>query len=456
MWRSFVKIPARWFLIITPLLLGAMVAASAYSSHQVYKLEAEAVSVATNGGPSIRYLSVARDVIRHIQLEVGRTMGVVSQDRRPDFAFLGEDERRLHEQLKAYVALPFYPGARPLYDHVVDDLFDFETAADDVLDLLEDKKLAEARALNQTRLRPSADKAGESLSALIDLNAARIADSANRVVRLRPRIDRVKYLAQGLMALLMLVLLLLTWRSIRAAQRLLEDRRRFAEERAQELEQFAGRVAHDLKNPLAAISTRLQLAQLGGERSYEQLNRQILSMAKLIEALLDFAVAGARPSPGARCRLDGLEQDLMPMLREEAQRAGVELSIAPLPALAVSCSQGALTSIVSNLVRNAIKFTGGCAARRVGVSITSREERVSIEVEDTGPGIAAAEQKRLFEPFVRLSNASGTPGLGLGLTIVRRLVDGYGGSMGVRSSPGVGSTFWVELPIASGSDVPAP
>jgi signal transduction histidine kinase len=111
-----------------------------------------------------------------------------------------------------------------------------------------------------------------------------------------------------------------------------------------------------------------------------------------------------------------------------------------------SCSAGALTSMVSNLVRNAIKYIGGAPVRRVKVACKVRPSSVLIEVEDTGPGLPVGIEATVFEPYVRGSSARDKPGLGLGLATVRRLAQGHGGRAGVTSRPGVGCTFWVELP----------
>jgi signal transduction histidine kinase len=98
-----------------------------------------------------------------------------------------------------------------------------------------------------------------------------------------------------------------------------------------------------------------------------------------------------------------------------------------------------------NLVGNAIKFTerGG-----VRVAVTAREQALRIEVSDTGPGIPLEERTRIFEPFEQLEQVSSkhTPGIGLGLALVREMMRALGGSIELRSEIGVGSTFIVILP----------
>jgi signal transduction histidine kinase len=105
-----------------------------------------------------------------------------------------------------------------------------------------------------------------------------------------------------------------------------------------------------------------------------------------------------------------------------------------------------LKEIVQNLVSNALKFT---RAGDVTVEAASEQDTLRISVRDTGPGIAAAAQARIFDMFERVESADGLhrpPGVGLGLYIVRSLVGLLGGSIGVESTPGAGTCFTVRLP----------
>jgi signal transduction histidine kinase len=108
-----------------------------------------------------------------------------------------------------------------------------------------------------------------------------------------------------------------------------------------------------------------------------------------------------------------------------------------------------LSSIVSNLVRNAITHMGARELRHVRIRVGPGEttEAVRIEVEDTGPGIPEALGDRIFEAFVRGAGADQS-GIGLGLATVKRLVTAHGGNVGFRSRAGVGTLFFVDLPRA--------
>jgi signal transduction histidine kinase len=112
----------------------------------------------------------------------------------------------------------------------------------------------------------------------------------------------------------------------------------------------------------------------------------------------------------------------------------------------VACPTGVLTSLVSNLVHNAIKYMGEARERRIAVRTLRVGRLARVEVEDTGPGLPPGSEERVFAPYTR-ADRSGQAGLGLGLATVKRLAEGYGGRVGVRSSSD-GCVFWFEVPIA--------
>ncbi len=129
------------------------------------------------------------------------------------------------------------------------------------------------------------------------------------------------------------------------------------------------------------------------------------------------------------------------------------------PAASVACEPGVLAVILSNLVRNAIKFTGDESrpVRRVTLRGRAGNQHLRLEVEDTGPGIPPAAAARIFEPFVRLKQAGDAArvGIGLGLATVKRFVEANGGKVGVETWPGQGCCFWVTLPLALPASPPA-
>lgn len=221
--------------------------------------------------------------------------------------------------------------------------------------------------------------------------------------------------------------------------------------RAVELEAFAGRVAHDLRNPLGAIALRIEAARLRGSADKAALDRlaeNTSRMDHLIEDMLQFASAGAAPAEGAHSNLRAVVVDTIADARIQAQRAAAELVVEDIPAVEVACPQGALGSVISNLMSNATKYiVEASGPRTITLRAATRGERVRVEVADTGPGLPPGSEELVFEPF-RRAGQSRQPGLGIGLATVKRIIDAYRGRVGVTSTPGRGSTFWFELPLA--------
>jgi signal transduction histidine kinase len=122
--------------------------------------------------------------------------------------------------------------------------------------------------------------------------------------------------------------------------------------------------------------------------------------------------------------------------------------VGPMMDVQIAVSPEALSSVLSNLLGNAVKYVGEGSQlpHRIGVRVSRRARLARIEVEDNGPGLPPGAEERVFEPFRRLPSKQ--PGTGLGLATVKRIVEAYQGRVGVVARPGLGSTFWVELPCS--------
>ena len=163
----------------------------------------------------------------------------------------------------------------------------------------------------------------------------------------------------------------------------------------------------------------------------------------------------ARPEPGANTDVGPAVAGLLEELRPQAEDAAAELRVDPIPDCVVASSPGVLVVILSNLVRNALKYLGDASERVVVLRVRPRRASVSFEVEDTGPGVPAELGDRIFEPYIRGRRASTTrPGIGLGLATVKRLVVAHGGTLGTRRGSLGGALFWVELPRAEATEHP--
>jgi signal transduction histidine kinase len=226
-------------------------------------------------------------------------------------------------------------------------------------------------------------------------------------------------------------------------------------ERADEMEAFAGRVAHDLRGPLSPAGLALQCVQrtLGEDdprwKTLERGRRSLLNVEALIDDLLAFARAGAKPDREASSSLQDVAATVVQDLEPQARDEGVRVLVEELPACTLACSHGVLSSILLNLVGNSLKYMPPDVAEKTVRVRGAQKGRqlVHVEVSDTGKGLPVGDTRRLFEPYVRANRVK--PGLGLGLATVRRLVEAHGGSVGARarSEDGTGAVFWFEMPV---------
>jgi len=254
----------------------------------------------------------------------------------------------------------------------------------------------------------------------------------------------------------------------RQAADLLE--RMLAEERLRESdrrkEEFLATLAHELRNPLAPILNAVQYLELVAPVAPEMrwarevIVRQTTHLTRLVDDLLDVSRINHARLEIRKERVE-LERVLhaalettQPFLEQRCQTLRVVL---PAESLTVDADQMRLSQVFANLINNAAKFSsaGGC----VEVIVEARGDVVDVRVRDHGIGIEAAELQGIFDLFrrVRPSYVHDQGGLGIGLTLVKRLVEMHGGTVGASSAgPGLGSEFTVQLPLVTSiADVPA-
>ncbi len=245
---------------------------------------------------------------------------------------------------------------------------------------------------------------------------------------------------------------------VRARQQLEEQTlvlaaaREEAEHASRAKDEFLAMLGHELRNPLAPILTALQLMRLRGLESREQdiIERQVGHLSRLVDDLLDVAriTRGKVELDSRRLELSDVVLRAMeiasPLLEQRQHR--VEVSV-PRTGLVVNADRDRLAQVIANLLTNAAKYSE--ARSRIAVSAEREESGVRLGVRDEGIGIAEDMLHRVFEPFVQLQQSLDRAhgGLGLGLTIVRTLVQKHGGTVQVESEGlGRGSEFIVRLP----------
>ncbi|MDR7427080.1 MAG: PAS domain S-box protein [Armatimonadota bacterium] len=217
---------------------------------------------------------------------------------------------------------------------------------------------------------------------------------------------------------------------------------------------FLSRMSHELRTPLHAILGFAQLLEMEPLRpEQEESVRQILRaghhLLELISEVLDIAriEAGRVAISLEPVQVGGLIREVLDLMAPVAadRRIRVRGEAAASPAY-VRADRQRLRQVLLNLLSNAVKYNRPAGTVEVTLH-TASPHRLRFLVSDTGPGIPPEWQQRLFQPFERLhADQTGVEGAGLGLALSKRLVEAMGGQIGVESTPGAGSTFWVELP----------
>jgi signal transduction histidine kinase len=226
-----------------------------------------------------------------------------------------------------------------------------------------------------------------------------------------------------------------------------------------DLDAFAGRIAHDLRNilaplPLNASRLRRDLSPAALEQTADKIERIARRADALIEALLAFARAGQPPDSGASASVPRAVHAAVDDLTQLRSLMNAEV-IVEAEEVEVRMAESLLYTVIANLLTNALKFVEGRERREVRISARGMGPLVEITVEDSGPGIPAEAQARIFQPFYRAPGAKGS-GTGIGLATVQRIVEAYGGRVAVRSQPGQGASFTIRLPAGDRLSPPRP
>ncbi|MBL0419110.1 two-component sensor histidine kinase [Ramlibacter sp. AW1] len=218
-------------------------------------------------------------------------------------------------------------------------------------------------------------------------------------------------------------------------------------------QQFLNQAAHELRSPLAALRLQVQALRRRAQGSELATQAQVLEAgvaraAALVSQLLALAREEALPPAGdAVVPLEPACREVIGDLLPLAQSRRIDLGLQPSPPLHVRGDAPSLQVLLRNLLDNAIKYTpeGG----RVDIGWEDRGERTTITVEDSGPGIAAADRERLLAAFERGAGTADAPGSGLGLAIASAVVRRHGGAMSLGESSRLGGLrVTVSLPSA--------
>lgn len=223
-------------------------------------------------------------------------------------------------------------------------------------------------------------------------------------------------------------------------------------------DEFLALLAHELRNPLTPIMNALEILRLANDtgdtvrRQRERMERQVAQLKRLVEDLLDVSritTGKLRLAPEA-LTVQEVVESAVDMSRSQLETAELELVVsAPAEPILLHGDRVRLTQVFCNVLNNAVKFTepGG----RVFVTVTPHPGRVTVAIRDTGVGIPESVLPQIFALFTQVDRTLNRTqsGLGIGLALVRRLVEMHGGTVSAYSDgPGTGATFTIHLPLA--------
>ena len=231
--------------------------------------------------------------------------------------------------------------------------------------------------------------------------------------------------------------------------------------------EFLSRMSHELRTPLNAILGFSQLLEIerlsGGQReSVEQITRAGRHLLELVNEVLDISRIDSghmalTPEPLA---VDELLREALDLIRPLAEARRIELAAGPgciTPGRYVLADRQRLRQVLLNLLSNAVKYNHPAGQVTLDGAPAPDGKHLRLSVRDTGAGIDAEKFPLLFTPFERLgAEKTDVEGSGMGLALSKRLVESQRGELGVESTPGVGSLFWVDLPVAAAPTADSP
>jgi signal transduction histidine kinase/DNA-binding response OmpR family regulator len=225
---------------------------------------------------------------------------------------------------------------------------------------------------------------------------------------------------------------------------------------------FLANMSHELRTPLNAVLGFSRLLRDGAssdpQRDLDIINRSGEHLLGLINEVLDVTKieAGGQQIQIAACDLGKIIQDVTGMIRVRAEQKGLALRVETTESpLFIRTDPARLRQVLINLLNNAVKFTDrGSVTLRCKASPANSAGRVllTFDIEDTGTGVAAADQARIFDAFVQAGDGDRYQGVGLGLTISRQLLKLMGGTISVSSELGHGARFRIELAVDQARD----
>lgn len=233
------------------------------------------------------------------------------------------------------------------------------------------------------------------------------------------------------------------------------ERTRVLQDTVQSLEGVCYTIAHDLRAPLRTLQgfTRILVEDYApvldedGRVYAERIGAAATRMDILIRDLLDYARLSHLELPLCSLDLGHQVEQVLSQLAPEIEAKHADIVVAPMPR--VIANETVLAQVITNLLSNAIKFVAPETCPHIEIRAETSEGKVRMSVQDNGIGIEPAHHERIFGLFQRLHKPEAYPGTGVGLAIVRKGIERMGGLVGLESTPGRGSCFYIDLRLPS-------
>jgi PAS domain S-box-containing protein len=232
-----------------------------------------------------------------------------------------------------------------------------------------------------------------------------------------------------------------------------------AEEAVRARDEFLSIASHELKTPLTSMKLQAQVRKRNIIRgntdafTFDKLTRminddekQINRLSRLVDDMLDISrlTSGKFTFELEETNLNTLVYDVLTRFAPQLEAAGIPVTVIATSQVLGEWDRYRIEQVVSNLITNAMKYG---AKKPISIEVSGDEDRALFVIKDNGIGIAKADQERIFQQYERAISASAVSGLGLGLYIVKKIIESHDGKISVKSAVGKGSSFIVELPL---------
>jgi signal transduction histidine kinase len=446
---EFGRLSHQWALLLAFLvILSVFIASYAAVLHRTRAIQQQAESIEADALQSVELVSeIGLDQTRKRRLISDHILETEPAEMSRIEKEMAKTDADFERAAAQYGPIATFPGEEAMWLRLQSDIALVRGPAERTLTLSRQNRDLEARESFHALDEKFTD-VSEDVTALIRINRDNAQQQLNEMTALQRSLSSFQMFA---ILIGILTTLAVAWWTIRTIGQREQQLTRYAsilEKRNRELDAFAGRVAHDLRNPLSTI--HLGVAQLSDQPQIQDriaiVRRGISRMNTLIEDLLALSRITAEqpkvcdPADAAAEVLD----DLSPRVDEEGGTIQVNVATAN-----VRCAGGLLRQALWNLADNAVKYRRPDEPAYVEITGRTNRGEYELRVSDKGVGMSPEETEKAFDPFYRAQQAHKLPGTGLGLSIVKRVVEASGGTISVDSKRGHGTTFTIHLPLAS-------